>query len=256
MADEIFNFLDLTNSANSFEEFEALWVQMGKDLENEDSPPSPQRTVTIKPVDANTFESASNESKTFITLEPSTPVVPPSSTPTYSPPADENWPPVVVVDEETGEGSFENTEVEIHLNLADKDNALDFLQEERYVIHTNADKSINRTSRTRRDSRSSELASVTSTGTPTDSRSSEFISVTGTPTDSRLSEFVSVTQQEPPGPPQIAVHPNSSVSLQQGPRGPPQIAVHPNPSVSLQQEPPQKAIHPNSSVSLQQEPHR
>jgi hypothetical protein len=45
------------------------------------------------------FASASNQDKTF--------VVPPSSTPQYSPPADENWPPVIV-NEDTG--SFENAE--------------------------------------------------------------------------------------------------------------------------------------------------
>lgn len=55
------------------------------------------------------ISSASNEDKTFISLERSTPVVPPSSTPQYSPPDDENWPPVIV-NEETGEGSFENSE--------------------------------------------------------------------------------------------------------------------------------------------------
>jgi hypothetical protein len=54
------------------------------------------------------ISSASQDQTSFISLEPSTPAVPPSSTPQYSPPADENWPPVV--DEETGEGSFQNAE--------------------------------------------------------------------------------------------------------------------------------------------------
>ncbi|XP_078329618.1 uncharacterized protein LOC144624132 [Crassostrea virginica] len=95
MAEEIFNFLDLTNSTNSFKEFEVLWEEMGKELEYGNFPSSPQRTVTITPVDT-TSSCTSDKFSTLEPLEPSTLL-----SPKYSPALDENWPPAI--NEETGE---------------------------------------------------------------------------------------------------------------------------------------------------------
>lgn len=46
--------MDFTKSAKSFDEFEALWTQMGEQLEREAFLPSPpQRVVTAAPVISN-----------------------------------------------------------------------------------------------------------------------------------------------------------------------------------------------------------